>query len=81
MNGFVGRVTRRERARRGVVEDAWQRFSPVPPARANTVTVVPAGEVSVPVRSPTNVWSMPTVVDAGVSVQVVPSTANVIFDA
>ena len=42
---------------------------------------MPAGDFSMPVRSPTYEWLMPTVVEAGSSLQVVPSTENVIFDA
>jgi hypothetical protein len=59
----------------------WQRFSEFPPLRWKSTATLPAGEVSVPVRSPTQVWSMPTVVAPTFSVQTVPSIENVIADA
>ncbi len=60
---------------------AWQMLLPVPPDRENSVTDLPDGEVSVPTRSPTKVWSMPTVVEPSVAEQLAPSTENFRFDA
>src|SRR5262245_30900908 len=59
----------------------WHMLLPPEPSRANSVAAVPSGAVSVPVRSPTNVWSMPTVVAPSAAVHVAPSTENVSFDA
>ena len=58
----------------------WHRLLPELPSPLNTVAVAPDGEVSVPVRSATQVWSMPTVVDPMSVEQVVPSTEKVIAD-
>ena len=59
----------------------WHMLAPVPPACANRVAVVPSGAVRVPIRSPTKVWSMPTVVAPSVDVHSVPSIENVTFEA
>ena len=61
----------------------WQKLLPLllmPPGRLNRVTVVPDGEVRVAVRSPTQVWSMPTVVAPTAAEQAVPSIENVTFE-
>src|SRR5262245_9134491 len=47
-----------------------------PPAWFISVTVVPCGEVSVITRSPTQVWSRPTVVEPMSAVQPLPSKLN-----
>ena len=60
---------------------AWQRLLPPLPARSNSVAVAPPGAVSVPTRSPTNVWSSPTVVAPAVVVHGVAVDRDVSFDA
>src|SRR6266498_4158072 len=56
----------------------WQKLLPLPPLLLNTVAVAPFGAVSVPTRSPTKVWSRPTVVEPMSVPHVVPSIENVI---
>src|SRR2546421_546797 len=54
----------------------WQKLLPLllaPPGRLMSVTCVPAGLVSVMVRSPTKEWSRPTVVAPCTLVQEDPS--------
>src|SRR6266550_2309147 len=60
------------------VNTAWQTLFPPPPVFANSTSSVPSGAVSVPTRSATKVWSMPTVVEPTVVLQAVPSTEKVI---
>ena len=52
----------------------WHRLLPLPPEPLKTTAVVPSGAVTVAVRSPTQVWSMPTVVAPSAVVHSVPST-------
>src|SRR5438105_12370231 len=56
-----------------------QKLTPALPEIAVIGTCVPAGEINVIARSPTNVWSRPTVVDPGVALQLVPSSRNLMF--
>ena len=71
----------RERARRGVVEDDLAEVLARAAVAGESLHLRARRRLSMPVRSPTKEWSMPTVVEAGSSLQAVPSTANVIFDA
>ena len=59
----------------------WQKLLPAAATPENSTAVCPAGAVSVPVRSPTKVWSRPTVVAPAAVLHAVPSIENVSFDA
>src|SRR6266536_4100101 len=60
------------------VSIARQMLFPDPPVFANSTTRVPSGAVSVPTRSETKVWSMPTVAVPSVVLHAVPSTEKAI---
>ena len=81
MNGARAEVTEANGVAAASSNTTWQRLLPPAPVRANSVAVVPAGPVSVPTRSPTNVWPSPTVVAPPVVVQVPPSIENVSREA
>src|SRR3954463_725280 len=54
----------------------WQKLLALllaPPTRLKRVMVVPCGDFSVPVRSPTHVWSRPTVADPESVLHALPS--------
>ena len=81
VNGASEDVSAGEGPRRRVVEHDLADVVAEAAGPRNSVTVSPDGEVSVPTRSPTKVWSMPTVVAPSAVEQVAPSTENVSFDA
>ena len=70
-NGVVG----------GVVEHDLAEVVPAAARALEHPRLAPDGAVNVPVRSPTNVWSIPTVVEPAVVVHVAPSTENRSLDA
>src|SRR5512142_2647692 len=81
VNGAASSVTELNGVVAASSSTTWHMLLPPPPLRENTVAVVPSGATSVPTRSPTNVWSIPTVVDAASVLHAVPSMENVRFDA